>query len=97
LDLHVITPNGFEVSFQDREDPISGGQLDQDDIPDEEGSYVENVFFPLVGSAPRGTYTYFVDNFDQVGSSPDTWTVQVFVGNMLVSTNSGATEQNATN
>ena len=97
LDLHVITPNGFEIYFSNRVDLETGGQLDQDDIPSVEGSYVENVFFPLDRSAPLGTYTYFVDNYNQIGASPDPWTLEVFVGETLVSSNSGATEAGGIN
>jgi hypothetical protein len=64
--------------------------LDHDDIPQEIGLYVENVFFPLDGSAPRGTYTYFVKNFNQVGPS-DTWTFEVFLGDDLQATHTGVT------
>ena len=58
---------------------------------------MENVFFPLDGSAPPGTYTYFVDNFNQVGLSPDLWTLEVFVGDMLISRNTGVTDREGNN
>lgn len=97
LDLHVVPPNGFEIYFSAKSDPVSGGQLDQDDIPRVAGLYVENVFFPLDGSAPRGTYTYFVNNYNQVGLTPDTWTLQVFVGETRVTRHSGVTADKGDN
>jgi hypothetical protein len=88
LDIHVITPGGFEIYFQRVFDSVSGGRLDQDDIPQTNGLYVENIFFPLDGSAPRGTYTYFVDNYNQIGEA-DSWTLQVYLGDTLQISNNG--------
>lgn len=85
----MITPGGFEIYFYDQYDFDSGGQLDQDDVPIENGLYVENIFFPLDGSAPRGTYTYFVVNYFQVGSLPDAFTLEVFLGDTLQVSQSG--------
>ena len=54
LDLHVIDPDGFEISFSATTSP-SGGQLDVDCIPSsgcaDSGQHVENVFWPVGGRA----------------------------------------------
>jgi hypothetical protein len=88
----VITPGGIEIYFNNIYDPVSGGELDQDSAQAEEvvnGQFVENIFFPLDGSAPRGTYTYFVSNFLQYNSS-DSYKVQVYVGDTLSANQTGS-------
>lgn len=64
LDLHVVDPNGEEISFVTTTSS-SGGQLDVDCIPGSscaaDGPHVENVFWPT-GAAPSGDYSAFVRN-----------------------------------
>jgi hypothetical protein len=84
LDLHVITPGGAEIYYSNPSDSLSGGFLDNDDIPSsdlpgQEALWVENIGFPLDGSAPSRTYQYFVQNYDQIGGSPDSWTMEVYL------------------
>ena len=92
LDLHVITPAGNEIFFDNPS--ADSGTLDQDDIPIIDGfpdrtDWVENIFFPIDGSAPSGTYTYFVHNFSEQGDSADPWELRVLVGNEIVVTQTG--------
>jgi hypothetical protein len=76
LDLHVQTPTGEWMSYQN---PITAyGELDVDDCvagtcvnPD--GVHVENVF--LNENAPRGTYSVLIVNFD--GRAEAGYTVEV--------------------
>jgi hypothetical protein len=60
LDLHVIDPNGEEISYRSPTSS-SGGRLDRDTIPcrEEVPQPVENVFWPS-GGAPRGQYVVAV-------------------------------------
>jgi uncharacterized protein YfaP (DUF2135 family) len=88
LDIHVITPDGVEISYADKYDSSSQGELDHDSIPGLEGLYVENIFFPVDGG-PTGTYKYFVQNYNQIDSTADYWTLQVYWGNRLVKTRTG--------
>lgn len=65
LDLHVLLPNGEEISYANAITPY--GELDVDDCvggmcATQSGTHVENIF--LDGSAPRGTYRIQVVNFD---------------------------------
>ena len=85
LDLHVITPFGVEIFFSNLVDPVTGGRLDQDDIPRAFAFYVENIFFP---SPTDGNYTYFVDEFNRVGFS-DAWVLQAFVDGVEVARHTG--------
>ena len=79
LDLHVITPSGEEIDFTFTTDPVSGGTLDQDDIPTNTARWVENIYFPRDGSAPTGNYTYFVVGYDTVGNA-DNYDLSVWEG-----------------
>jgi hypothetical protein len=72
------------------------GFLDKDDIPSEQALWVENIVFPLDGTAPTGTYQYFVNNFNQGGPSADNWKVEVYLdggapGDIPVQTQFGVT------
>ncbi len=40
--------------------------------------HVENVYFPLANSALSVTYTYWVVNNKQKGTSPDKWAMSRF-------------------
>ena len=103
LDLHVITPQGFEIYYQSPNDSVSGGELDQDNIPSQvapgmQGRWVENVYFPQDGTAPPGTYTYFVNQFTRIGDADD-WTLMVYEGDtrVVIATGGGlSTDQNST-
>ncbi len=69
LDLHVIGPDEFEISYMNPESD-SGGTLDVDRVPaiGDAGPHVENVFWPT-GAAPPGSYQVWVLHFD--GSASD--------------------------
>ena len=89
LDLHVITPGGAHIDYLYRHDPASGGTLDHDDIPQQVGTWVENIFFPMDGSAPSGTYQYYVHLFNMLGGTPDSWVLSAWVGDSKVNEVSG--------
>jgi hypothetical protein len=90
LDLHVVTPGGFHLSFIEKQDSVSKGELDYDDVPTSFGLHVEHVYFPLDDTAPVGDFTYFVQNFHPQ-DDPDDWTLKVFVDDSLVDEYSGIT------
>lgn len=76
LDLHVLTPDGIEISYLDPHHPF--GQLDVDDCVagncrTSDGVNVENVVFEP--HAPRGTYQIWVENFD--GRQAAFWEIEV--------------------
>lgn len=81
LDIHVITPNGYEIYYGATSDPTTGGFLDVDMIPGSPCSNtceenVENIVFPQ--GSPSGTYRYFVRQYSVLGVGPDDWSVVVF-------------------
>ena len=78
LDLHVQTPDGFHLCFSVLTDPVSGGFLDVDVIPDEVSRNVENIQFPIDGTPPAGTYIFWVHVYNQYDDA-DSWTVSVFL------------------
>jgi uncharacterized protein YfaP (DUF2135 family) len=81
LDLHVVTPDGVNIWYGYDFDGLSKGYLDHDDIPSLEGGrgrWAENIKFPLDGSAPAGTYTFWVHVYDQIDEL-DPWGVSVYV------------------
>jgi uncharacterized protein YfaP (DUF2135 family) len=98
LDLHVLTPGGFEIYYVDTTDPVSGGALDLHKIPLEAApsdpirNWAENVNFPLAGS-PRGTYTFWVRNFNAVGN-PDAWELKSYQGENVVAIHTGVVGHN---
>jgi hypothetical protein len=84
LDLRVIEPSGNEISW---ENPASatGGSLDRDLVC---ASGVETIAWP--GTAPRGTYTFFVNFSQACGAATTTsFTVTVSQGNSVVATRTG--------
>ena len=85
LDLHVIDPEGSEISFSSRSSP-SGGQLDQDALSDCSGC-VENIFWPP-GGAPSGEYQVFVVNF--TGDPVTSYQLDIRVGGDVIDSQSGS-------
>ena len=83
-----MTPGGAEIWYGNKSDEYSGGELDHDDRPLYEApgnpiqNWVENVNFPTDGTSPQGTYTFFVVNYDQVGSA-DPWEVKSYLGDTV--------------
>ena len=77
LDLHVIEPNGEEISFTNNAS-ATGGQLDLDSGSNCEATAAnaENVFWPPAG-APAGEYRVTVHNYQQCSPGPIEYTVRV--------------------
>ncbi|MBN2192396.1 MAG: hypothetical protein JW751_06235 [Polyangiaceae bacterium] len=75
-DLHVLTPDGSEIFFGNR--LAGGGELDVDQCISSCGTtaHAENVVFD--GTAARGTYEVWVDNFDARSGGP--FTIEVAGG-----------------
>ncbi len=76
LDLHVETPAGVHISFENPN--AGGGILDVDDCIggdclDNNATHVENIFFPM--QPPLGQYRIWVYNFD--GKNGGAFTLQV--------------------
>jgi hypothetical protein len=84
-DLHVMTPGGFNISWRYEWDPISNGRLERDIVPRTVGSWAENIFFPLNGTAPVGIYTFNV----QGGPGLESWQLTVWLGDSNVASYSG--------
>jgi len=88
LDLHVIDPEGFEISFWSALSP-SGGLLDVDMVPEcgTSGNSVENVFWPDGESIP-GEYLAFVHNYGTCPSS-GTYELELRINGEIVDSDSG--------
>ncbi|KAI2494944.1 hypothetical protein MHU86_19589 [Fragilaria crotonensis] len=101
LDLHVVTPGGAEISYSNKADSLSGGELDHDDRPIIDApanpiqNWVENVNFPLDGTSPVGTYTFFVLNYDQVNTA-DPWELKSYHGETVKSVHQGTLNHQGT-
>jgi len=91
LDLHVVEPGGIEINFIQRK-AKSGGELDVDcnSAPDRICKQpVENVYWP-VGRAPEGSYTYWVELFqDQHIPKPVPFTLDVLLGSTVIHSEKG--------
>lgn len=88
LDLHVIDPNGEEISFETMTSS-SGGRLDVDQVPacGDTSTHVENVFWPT-GQAPKGVYQVFVVGFTDCGSA-SSFQLEVKVGGVVAARTTG--------
>jgi hypothetical protein len=77
VDIHVIDPNGFEVSYVDTESP-EGGLLDLDSNA---GCAIDNVNTETIswpaGTAPDGNYKVVIDYFDDCGVESSSYNVLV--------------------
>lgn len=95
LDLWVTDPGGETVSWRTTTVP-TGGFLDRDDnvgacFTDPEAGGVENTVWD---PAPSGTYTVQLSNFnDCAAGSPANYEIQVFVGGVLIHTETGTTDR----
>jgi hypothetical protein len=90
LDLYVIDPDGFEISYNNPDSP-SGGILDVDAIPScgvETGDHAENVFWPE-GESVSGTYEAFVIHFDVSCGAPASYALEIKIDGVVVVSDSG--------
>jgi hypothetical protein len=86
LDLYVVEPSGFTIYWNAVSSP-SGGRLASGDVGCTGGTELTE----WTGTAPRGTYTYYVAYPSGSCSSgrPASFTVTVSRGNSVVATQSG--------
>jgi len=88
VDIHVTTPCGVEISYRDRVDEFTGGNLDIDDINGGSPA-IENLVFPDFDRLPFGNYELYINNYS--GGS-DLWTAEVFIEGMNTDTFMGTDE-----
>jgi hypothetical protein len=83
LDLHVIEPNGEEISYTN-DASQTGGKLDLDSGShcEPNAANAENVFWPPEG-APPGEYIVNVQNFEQCSPGGIDFTVRVAYDNRV--------------
>jgi hypothetical protein len=77
VDIHVIDPNGVEVSYLDPESP-EGGRLDLDSNADcaIDNINTETISWPE-GTAPNGDYKVVIEYYDDCGVESSTYSVVV--------------------
>lgn len=77
LDLHVIEPNGEEISYLN-DASATGGKLDLDTGAHCEagGAMSENIFWPP-GGAPPGQYIVTVHNYEQCAPGATSFSVRI--------------------
>lgn len=89
LDLHVLTPDGSEISYSYPQ--AQGGQLDVDCLCREcPNGPNENIYWSD-GTAPHGTFKFWVEYFgdcDGAGSSSD-FTLRVMKNSEILNTYNG--------
>lgn len=90
LDLHVITPDGTEISYLNPSG--QGGTLDVDCLCDDcpQGPN-ENIYWE-VGTAPTGTYKYWIEYYDTCGNEGSTssnYTLRVLKNGEVLETKTG--------
>jgi hypothetical protein len=77
VDIHVVDPNGFRVSYLNPESE-EGGKLDLDSNA---GCAIDNINTETIswpeGTAPDGDYTVIIDYFDDCGVESSTYSVVV--------------------
>jgi uncharacterized protein YfaP (DUF2135 family) len=85
IDLHVVDPNGEEVSYRNTT-VSSGGTLDHDSNPacNPRPPTTENVYWP--SSPPRGQYQARVEAYDMCGSVQTPVTLSISVGQRVIGT-----------
>ena len=89
LDLHVITPGGFEIFYGNPSDPTTGGFLDVDETSETFVKKVENIVIPSAGGTQVSDYDYFVVRFSTLGDEQDAYTLKAYEDGKLVDTITG--------
>jgi Ca-activated chloride channel family protein len=80
LDLHVVTPMGEEINFNNPRDSY-GGFLDADrNLYGETLKAVENIFWPD-NAAPRGNYRVYIQNYVNHETDPYPTPFQIEIKN----------------
>ena len=91
LDLYVEDPSG-EVIYYENPWSYSGGELDVDCLCGDciQGPN-ENIFWPTDGSAPRGTYKYWVHYYGSCNgdSQSSNFTLRVIENGQVMETKTG--------
>ncbi|MEQ9440292.1 MAG: hypothetical protein RIG62_14655 [Cyclobacteriaceae bacterium] len=91
LDLYVEDPAG-NIIFWENSYSSSGGQLDVDcECSNCPNGPNENIFWPTDGSAPQGTYRYWIEYYGSCdfSSSSASYTVHVLENGSVVDTHTG--------
>ena len=83
----MIAPGGNEIAYTKPHDMFSGGELDQNAIPNEEARWVENIHFPA--DTIPGIYTYFIHNYHQTGRADEEWYLSVHIDGRQVRFHTG--------
>lgn len=93
LDLYVTDPRG-ETIYYNNWLSQSGGELDVDcRCEDCSTGPNENIFWPEDDSAPKGTYKYWVEYYENCGtgtSSRSNFTVRVTFNRKVIATHTGS-------
>ena len=79
LDLHVVTPGGAEVWYENKVEP-SGGKLDLDvnaSCVTIGASNAENIVWPAASTPAEGVYKVRVDFYQSCSGQPVNYTVKV--------------------
>jgi hypothetical protein len=79
-DLQVEPQDGTAISAMSPSDPISGGLLEEDVVPDGFGHYAENVYFPLDKEVVPGLYLIKVN-----GTSASPWNITLSIDGEIIS------------
>jgi len=92
LDLHVLTPGGEEIYWQEKADS-TGGELDVDCFCTEcaQGPN-ENIFWPYSSFPPAGEYEFWVEFYgscDPFATPSSDYTLRVVEGGLTVETFTG--------
>jgi hypothetical protein len=90
IDLHVVDPDGSEIYWSQPGSPSSGMlDLDSNAACDVDNKNNENIRWPT-GTAPRGTYTVRVDNFENCSLEAVKYVVTVHSGSRPAQTFMGS-------
>lgn len=90
LDLHVIDPNGEELSFSSTTTSSGGTLVGGDEIPacEDTGGHSENAYWGP-GQAPPGSYQVFVRDFGACDDDGASFSLSISVNGEVVGGDSG--------